>query len=85
MKKYYKINTVNKLAKPISEAKALRETMSREFIPWYENDEIVFIADLSEDYETVKKIVCNKLDEIHVTFDEECFYHEESFDEVFYI
>lgn len=79
MKKYYQINTVSKLAKPITSSQAAKKIENREFIPWYVDDEIVFIADCTDDEIKVENIVRNKLNQFGKLFNSECFYIAPSF------
>lgn len=60
MKKYYQINTVSKSVKPITLGQAAKKIVNRDFIAWYEDDEIVFIADCTEDERDIRDIILSK-------------------------
>lgn len=74
MKKYYQINTVSKLAKPITPNQAAKKIENRDFIPWYEEAEIAFIADCTEDENQIIDIICDKMEQLNKTVYSKCFY-----------
>lgn len=81
MQKYYQVNTISKSAKPISKNRAHAKIWNRDFIPWYEDDEFVFVADCSEEPSDVKAVVLNVLKQFGKSFIKSAFYSDVCFDQ----
>lgn len=78
-KTYYLINYFNRNIKEIPEKRAILEQSLHDYIIWYEAENIVFIADEIDSTEAVEKAIKNKLSELGMEYDRECFlgYEEE--------